>query len=137
MKKITSIFKEFNRRASLSLLSVSLAAVDQIDIKPKEEFSNLVNYSVPGIIQTLLRLILVIAAVVSFIFLVIGGIKWITSGGEKEQTAKAQGTITAALIGLVIVFAAWAIIRLLETFFSISIFTLNIPTIPTDAYPAP
>jgi len=66
---------------------------------------------------------------VAFGFLIFGGIKWISSGGDKEQTAKAQSTITAALIGLVIVFAAWAIIKLIETFFGISILTLTIPSV--------
>ncbi len=83
----------------------------------------------PRIVSGAIRLILVIAALIAFIFLIIGGIKWVTSGGDKEKTANAQQTLTAALVGLVIVFAAWAIIRLIETFFGIQILTLSIPTV--------
>jgi len=61
--------------------------------------------------------------------LIIGGIKWVTSGGDKEKTAGAQQTLTAALVGLVIVFASWAIIKLIETFFGIEILTLAIPSV--------
>jgi hypothetical protein len=71
---------------------------------------------------------LVIAALVFFFMLIFGGIKYITSGGDKAQTESARGTITAALIGLVIVFSAWAIITLINAFFGIDILELEIPT---------
>ncbi len=101
----------------------------EISILPSGQFSNLGSITVPDIVSAGVMMILVVAALISFIFLIIGGIKWITSGGDKEGTAAAQSTITAALIGLVIVFAAWAIIQLIETLFGIKIFTLTIPTI--------
>jgi len=104
-------------------------AAEQIDIKPEGQFGPLGEITIPGIVSALIRFSLVIAALTAFVFLIIGGIKWISSGGDKEQTAKAQGTITAALIGLVIVFAAWAIIRLVEAFFNVSILTLTIPSV--------
>ncbi|MGB9706521.1 MAG: pilin [Microgenomates group bacterium] len=103
----------------------------EITIAPPEGWEKLGQITLPGIISTLIKLILIVAALIAFIFLVVGGIKWITSGGDKETTAKAQSTITAALIGLVIVFAAWAIIRLLEVFFGFEILTsLKIPQVP-------
>ena len=114
------------------LMFAPVLLANSIDIKPKAggPFEGLENITVPGIVTAVVRLILVVAALVSFIFLVLGGIRWITSGGDKEGTAKAQGTITAALIGLVIVFAAWAIIRLLQTFFGLgAIFEFDIPVI--------
>jgi hypothetical protein len=128
MNKIANWSKKLSGVGSLFLVSAALA-VEEINLIPEAPYTGLQNITVPGIISTLIKLILVIAALVAFIFLIVGGIKWITSGGDKEQTAKAQGTITAALIGLVIVFSAWAILRLLETFFGVSIFSVQIPTI--------
>lgn len=130
MKTLNKISDYLNK----ALLLAPVWAEEQIDIKPKGEFAGLEQFTVPKIIETGLRVILVVAALVSFVFLVIGGIKWITSGGDKEATAKAQSTITAALIGLLIVFAAWAIIRLLEDFFGIKVFTLILPSIPKTPY---
>ena len=129
LRKLTESLKN-------SVLIGAVYAVEQINLnlKPGGEFQNLVNYTVPGIIQAALKVILVVAALVSFVYLVIGGIRWITSGGDKEGTAKAQSTITAALIGLIIVFAAWAIIRLLETFFNVRVFSLNIPGVTPEPY---
>jgi len=124
MKKI------LNKINYLSLAGV-VYAQERIPLEPPAGWEKLNRITLPGIISTVIKLILVVAALIAFFFLVVGGIKWITSGGDKEQTAKAQGTITAALVGLVIVFAAWAIIRLLEAFFGFEILsTLKIPQVP-------
>jgi magnesium-transporting ATPase (P-type) len=101
---------------------------EKIDLSPKGEFSPLRNLTVGGIVSGFIRLILVIAALVFFFILVIGGIRWIASGGDKAQTETARNQITAALVGLVIVFAAWAIVQLINTFFGINIFELTLPS---------
>ena len=117
-------------KINLALAQTVYAAPVSVDIRPGGEFSGLDQITVPNIVQTGIRLVLVVASLVAFFFLVLGGIKWVTSGGDKEQTQKAQGQITAALVGLVIVFSAWAILRLVEAFFGISILKLTVPEIP-------
>ncbi|OGM05442.1 hypothetical protein A2125_01250 [Candidatus Woesebacteria bacterium GWB1_43_5] len=87
------------------------------------QFSGLSGLNIGQIVQGLITLALVVAAVIFFFMLVVGGIRWIISGGDKGQTEGARGQITAALIGLVIVFAAWAIASVLSTFFGIDLFT--------------
>jgi hypothetical protein len=74
-------------------------------------------------------LALIIAAILVFIFLIWGGIQWITSGGDKGKTEEARNRITAALVGLAIVAAAWAVVQLISTCFGIDIFggTKTIP----------
>jgi hypothetical protein len=74
-----------------------------------------------SLISGLITLILIAAAVLSFLFLLYGGISWIMAGGDKDKTAKAQGTITAALIGLALTFSAWAVATLLGIFFGIDL----------------
>lgn len=107
-----------------------LYAASDINLKPEAgtQFAQLGNLTIGGIVSALIRLILVIASLVFFIILVIGGIRWIASGGDKAQTEGARSQITSALVGLVIVFAAWAIVQLINTFFGINIFELTIPT---------
>lgn len=95
-----------------------------------DNFDALTGLSVPGIISGLIRMSLVVAAIVFFFILVIGGIRWIASGGDKSATEGARSQITAALVGLVIVFAAWAIVQLISTFFpGINIFQLSVPSV--------
>jgi len=102
-----------------------------IDFKPKQGsgFENLGGLTLPAIISGLIRGVLVVAAIIFFFILVIGGIKWIASGGDKAATEGARNQITAALVGLVIVFSAWAILALIKTFFGVDIFSLTIPSI--------
>lgn len=82
------------------------------------------------LISALIGILFIIAALIFFFMLLIGGIQWMTSGGDKAATEAARSRITAALIGLVIVFAAWALMRIVEAFFNITIIsgTFNIPT---------
>lgn len=110
------------------LYSTAALAAEEIpiELKPKGEFADLGDLSIGDIVSGLIRLVLVIAALAFFFILVIGGIRWIASGGDKANTEAARNQITAALVGLVIVFAAWAIIQLINVFFGIDIFELTI-----------
>lgn len=81
------------------------------------------------LISAIISLVFIVAALIFFFMLITGGIQWMTSGGDKAATESARGRITSALIGLVIVFAAWAIMMLIQTFLGISIIggTIEIP----------
>lgn len=92
-------------------------------------FQNLGGLTLPSLVSAFIRLAVVVAGVVFFFILVIGGIRWIASGGDKAQTEAARNQITAALVGLVIVFAAWAILALIKTFFQVDIFSLTLPSV--------
>jgi hypothetical protein len=109
--------------------SVSGENAGTIKLAPTGQFEGL-DFQIPDLITAGITLALVVAAVIFFFMLVIGGIKWIMSGGDKAQTEGARNQITAALVGLVIVFAAWAIAQLIGTFFGIEIFNnLELPKI--------
>ena len=99
-----------------------LLAQQSFNLRPPGFTENVQNITITQIVSAALLLILVVAAIVFFFMLVIGGVRWITSGGDKGQTEAARNQITAALIGLVIVFAAWAITNLIEIFFGIDLF---------------
>ena len=74
----------------------------------------------------LISLVLIIGVVIFTFVLVLGAISWISSGGDKAQVESARGKVTTAIIGLVLLFSAWAIINLIELFFGINILTLDI-----------
>jgi len=96
----------------------------QIMVRPQGNatgLQGLATITFPNLLSSAISVTLILAALIAFFFLVFGGIKWITSGGDKDATAKAQGTITAALIGLAIVFSAWAILKIIEAVFGVQI----------------
>ena len=82
-----------------------------------------------SVVSGLIRLLLLLAALVFFFMLLWGGIKWIMSQGDKGEVEKARDQITNALVGLAIIFVAWAIIKLIEALFGINIMELTIPTL--------
>ena len=52
-----------------------------------------------------------IAGVIALVLLVLGGIQYMSSGGDKIAVEQARGRITSAIVGLVIVFGAWLVIN--------------------------
>jgi len=87
-----------------------------------------INLSAQGIVSNLINLVLVVAFVVFLFLLLLGGIQWITSGGDKESLAKAKGKITSAIIGIIIVICAWAILSLIRSFFGLEKITSTPPS---------
>ena len=61
-------------------------------------------------IQSIINAVLLLAGVVAVIYLIIGGYKYITASGNAESVAEAKTTIFNAIIGLVIIFAAYVIV---------------------------
>lgn len=51
-----------------------------------------------------------------FIMLVIGGFKYLTSGGDPKATESAKNTLTYAIFGLVALIGIWLILRFVEIF---------------------
>ena len=78
------------------------------------------------LVPSLVSLALIIGALIFLFNLIFGAIQWMSSGGDKQGLEAAKGRISNALIGLVILFAVFAIIQLIEYFFHVSILTLDI-----------
>jgi hypothetical protein len=108
------------------MLTTVLAQSD-ISLSPTGQFTGLSDITINSIVQALVTLVMITGALVFFFFLVMGGVKYISSGGDKLQTQAARSQITAAMIGLTIVLGAWAIISLVSTFFGVDLYNLNIP----------
>jgi len=139
MKKLAKIATVFGGASSAILALASVAAADLVITDATS--GTLPNFSVEQFITWAIRLIIIIAFIISFIFLLIGGIRWIIAGGEEKAIGSARGMVTGALIGLVIVLSAFAIMKLMETFFGVQIISgeIKIPTISggTAATPTP
>jgi len=73
------------------------------------------------LISAVVGTLLILAALITFIYLILGGIQWITSGGDKTAMEAARNKITHAIVGLVIVGSAWAIMALVQNFLGISV----------------
>lgn len=85
----------------------------------KEEF-------LTRLVPNAVGLLLVFGGAAFFFMILLGSVQWITSSGEKAGIEAARSKITNALIGLVLMIAAFAVAKLVETFFNINILTIDI-----------
>lgn len=86
-----------------------------------EFFSNILSLAITAII--------IIGGLYFFFMLTLGAIKWLSSGGDKGQVQSARDQITHALVGLVILFSAWAIAGLVETIFGINLIQIDLSSV--------
>ncbi|OGG01628.1 hypothetical protein A2Z33_07625 [Candidatus Gottesmanbacteria bacterium RBG_16_52_11] len=68
-------------------------------------------------VSSVIGFMTVVASIWFLLQLLIGGINWISSGGDKGKLQSARDRITNAMIGLIIVVAAWAILAVAGQFF--------------------
>lgn len=76
------------------------------------DFSDLIN--------RLLTLVIAISALLAFGYLIWGAISWITSGGDKGKIDAARQKMIAAVVGLIIVAASYAILSIALRFLGIN-----------------
>jgi hypothetical protein len=82
------------------------------------------------IVADLLLLAYFGAALFFLVQLVIGGFSWMSAGGDPKALESARSRITNAVIGIVIVAAAFGITIIITTALGINIFSGTIITIP-------
>lgn len=121
MKKLISFGSAFALTITSALTFASRAYAISLCPTLSNTNSNIlctanINNTLPGVINILLF----VAFVAALVFLIYGGIRWIISGGDKEGTAKAKGTVTAALIGLAIVLGSWILVNIVLGLFGIT-----------------
>lgn len=75
------------------------------------------------IVGNLLNIAYVAAGIFFLIQVVIGGIQWVNAGGDPKNLESARNRITNAVIGLIIVVAAFAITLIFTTLLGVNIFS--------------
>ncbi len=120
--------------AGLYALALPVMAAETVDLCTKGTIlEKMCNLKLAAVISAGIQFILIVALILAFVFLVIGGIRWILSGGDKAGTETARGTLTAALIGLVIVFLAWMMLNIAGTFFGFGTSSFTLPIVGEKA----
>ncbi len=81
------------------------------------------------LISTGISVVIIVSGILVFVYLVWGGIEWLTSGGDKGKVEAARNRIVNALVGLAIIAASWALVRIIAYFFGVEagLSTFTIP----------
>lgn len=70
---------------------------------------------VPLLIATLIYWGLLLGSTVSVIFIIVGGIRFITSGGDPKKIDQAKRTVAFSILGLFIILLSFFIVNLVGT----------------------
>ncbi len=97
--------------------SVLAAPANRIETCPVGNFAPLCGLQLNNAIPAIIAFIFIISTIVALFYLIWGGFKWLTSGGDKTAVGAAREHIVAAIIGLVIIFLSYFILNLLLGFF--------------------
>lgn len=78
-------------------------------------------------IATLWRTTVTLGGIAFLLYLVWGGLEWLTAGGDKTKVENAQHKISGALIGLIILVSSYAITLFVQSVFKINILSPIFP----------
>ncbi len=77
--------------------------------------------SFDAVLTFIIRGFFIVAGLVALLYLLMGALAWITSGGNKENVDKAREKIQAALIGVILVFVVLAIVGVVENMLNLGL----------------
>ena len=77
----------------------------------------------------IVQIVISLAGIALFVMVVVSGFGFLFSAGDPKKLEQAKGTLTNAMIGLVVIVAAYVILRILQIFtgVNLTIFQVNIP----------
>lgn len=75
-----------------------------------------------SVINQAMPLLFSIAGILLFLYLVWGGFNFLTSMGDPKKAEMGKHKITSAVIGIVILFAAYWVVQLTDIFFGFGIY---------------
>lgn len=104
---------------------------------PRSIYAAIVNQSGANTLcdleDVLINVIIVtasLAAIALFAMLVLGGIKFLTSGGDPKGTQTAKSTLTYAIAGFALLIIAWFILLFIEIFTGVQVTSFQLFNCP-------
>jgi len=82
--------------------------------------------SLASVFSNILQAVVAISGILLFIMLVIGGFNFLFSSGDQKKLEKAKGTVTNAIIGLIVLVCAYLILLVIKTFTGVDVTTFKL-----------
>ena len=128
MKKTIGIATGITAALSLALPAYATVNVDPCaNMGTLAALCNLKSDKFGSLVGEVVTVLLILAALIALFFLIWGGIRWITSSGDKAKVEAARNTIISALIGLIIAFLAYFILTVILGLFGLNTTQLTLP----------
>jgi len=105
MNKLAKIGKNFSWGIGLVLFMATKAFA--VITKPEQVPTTF--YDISSTVRTIFNTVIIVAGVAFVVLFLVGGIQYLTASGNEETSGKARKILLDAIIGLVIVLAAWGV----------------------------
>lgn len=102
------------------LLSLKLPGGETINAPADFKADKFTNLS--SIVSEALPYIFAISGLLLFAYLVWGGFDFLTAMGDEKKAEAARGKITYAILGFIIVFAAYWLVQIADTIFKLGVY---------------
>ncbi|MBI2267930.1 MAG: hypothetical protein HYU80_00575 [Candidatus Blackburnbacteria bacterium] len=79
-----------------------------------------------GILSTIVSVLIIAGALIFTLYFIMGAIRWITSGGDKGQLESARNQVLHAVIGLLVLFSVFALLKLIGVLFNINLLNIDL-----------
>lgn len=99
--------------AAVSLLAMPIVASAQF--APTTPFLGTSSGTLISAITNIVNALLTLAAIIAAIFVIIGGVRYITAQGDEDAVAAAKNTVIYAIIGVVVIALSAVIINFIIT----------------------
>lgn len=86
-------------------------------VEDKDGFARL--SSIPILFENVLAAVTVLAGFAALMMLIFGGFRYIVAQGDPKAVQAARGTLTWAIVGLVMVIVAWLVLAFLADFLNL------------------
>ena len=82
---------------------------------------------VVSVLERIIGLLAPAAGIAFFFMMLVGGFKFLSSGGDPKAAGAARTTLTFAIIGIILVVASWLILKLIADLTGVDVTTVNLP----------
>jgi uncharacterized membrane protein len=90
--------KEKLKKLSYAVSVPTIGIIEGWNADPKSVVTRVINYA------------LFFIGAIALVFVIYGGVLYITSGGDSEKTTKARNTLMYAVLGIIVVVISYAIV---------------------------
>ncbi len=78
------------------------------------------------LITNVIKAVISLGAVALFIMLLVGGFNFLFSGGDQKRLEMAKGSVTQAIVGVVVMSLAYLIVYTIEKFTGVKVTDFNV-----------
>ncbi len=77
--------------------------------------------------ESLVKAVVSLGGVALFLMLLVGGFNFLFSGGDPKKLEQARGTVTQAIVGIIIMSLAYLILLTIQTFTGVTVTEFSVP----------